>query len=284
MKLQTFRSLWTNGFDLDAALRDCRRGGAFDGVEGPMPLDRGQRRDFVRKVRDAGIPFIAEVATGGGYVPNTRTLATHFADFQRQAEAALEAEPLLLTVLGGCDAWPIALCLNFLERAISFASDLGVDVAFETHRSRATFSPWRTEELLVRVPAMRLTCDFSHWCCVCERLVLDEDPGILRLCAERTRHVHGRVGYAQGPQAPHPAAPAFRESLLAHERWWRTLWEARDRAGDAVFTITPEFGPDGYLQANPFTGEPVASLDEINTWMAQRLRSNFAARSVSAAA
>ena len=34
-RLLLFRSLWTNGFDLDAALADCRAG-KFDGVEGPV--------------------------------------------------------------------------------------------------------------------------------------------------------------------------------------------------------------------------------------------------------
>jgi hypothetical protein len=29
-------------------------------------------------------------------------------------------------------------------------------------------------------------------------------------------------------------------------------------------TITPEFGPDGYLPQLPFTGQPVADLEEIN--------------------
>ena len=42
--------------------------------------------------------------------------------------------------------------------------------------------------------------------------------------------------------------------------------------------MTPEFGPDGYLQAAPFSGKPVADLDEINHWMATRQRERFAKR------
>ena len=34
-------------------------------------------------------------------------------------------------------------------------------------------------------------------------------------------------------------------------------------------------GRHGYLQAAPFTREPVASLDEINRWMAERQRERF---------
>ena len=125
---------------------------------------------------------------------------------------------------------------------------------------------------------MRLTCDFAHWCCVCERLVLDTEPEVLALCAQRASHVHARVGYDQGPQVPHPAAPEHRDALEAHERWWETIWSDAERGGRSAPAMTPEFGPDGYLQAAPFTREPVASLDEINRWMAERERKRFAER------
>ena len=39
--------------------------------------------------------------------------------------------------------------------------------------------------------------------------------------------------------------------------------------------MTPEFGPDGYLQCQPFSGEPVADLREVNLWMAKRERERF---------
>jgi hypothetical protein len=39
--------------------------------------------------------------------------------------------------------------------------------------------------------------------------------------------------------------------------------------------MTPEFGPDGYLQCAPFTGKPVADLAEINLWMAARQKRRF---------
>ncbi len=44
--------------------------------------------------------------------------------------------------------------------------------------------------------------------------------------------------------------------------------------------MTPEFGPDGYLHVLPFHGSPVANLDQVNHWMARRVRENFAIHSV----
>jgi len=277
LRLQLFRSLWTNGFDLDAALADCRSG-EFDGVEGPVPEDASLRRTFAEKLRHSGVPFIAEITTGGGYVPTVSDPARHLAEFRRKAATALDCAPQFVTVLAGCDAWPVACCIDFYGDAIAAAHELGVTASFETHRSRPTFHPWATDALLAQLPALELTCDFSHWCCVCERLVLDGEPDLLARCAARARHIHARVGYEQGPQVPHPAAPEYYAALTAHERWWRVLWAAQEETGREFSTMTPEFGPDGYLQAQPFTAQPAADLDEINRWMVDRQREHFAAR------
>ncbi len=74
---------------------------------------------------------------------------------------------------------------------------------------------------------------------------------------------------------PHPAAPMYREALEAHERWWAQIWQSQFTRGVAVATMTPEFGPDGYLHFLPFTGIPVADLVQINTWMAERQQQHF---------
>jgi hypothetical protein len=158
---------------------------------------------------------------------------------------------------------------------MSIVEDRGVVVSFETHRSRSFLNPWTTRDILRQLPALKLTCDFSHWCVVCERLV-DTEPDVIALCAERAHHVHARVGYDQGAQVPHPAAPEYREALEAHERWWTQIWRSQAQRGTSVSTMTPEFGPDGYLHCLPFTGAPVADLGQINTWMAERQRRRFA--------
>jgi hypothetical protein len=274
MRLLVFRSLWTNGFNLETAIADCRTG-LFDGVEGPAPDDKDGRIAFARILRESGLPFIAEVVTGGGYVPDRNASPdAHLDQLRRKLDAALECSPLFVTVLAGCDAWPMDMCVDFYGKATECAAERNLIASFETHRSRPTFNPWSTRDLLRQLPALRLTCDFSHWCCVTERLALDTEPEILALCAARAMHIHARVGYAQGPQVPHPAAPEYRTELNAHERWWRSICDTQARTGREFFTMTPEFGPDGYLHCAPFTQLAAADLDEVNHWMAARLR-NF---------
>ena len=62
MRLLVFRSLWTNDFDLAAALAECQAG-SFDGVEGPTPSAAAERREFALRLAGSGAPFIAEIAT-----------------------------------------------------------------------------------------------------------------------------------------------------------------------------------------------------------------------------
>ncbi len=274
MELHIFKTLWGHtGSFYDAIDACCEHG--FDGVEGQAPTSIAERHEFRARLNDAGLEYIAEICTAGSYVPQRHaTPAEHLESLRRQAAAAGECQPLFLTVIAGCDAWSVGQSVDFFGNAIAIGDELGISLSFETHRSRSLFNPWTTYEILQQAPALRLTCDFSHWCVVCERLI-DTEPDVLELCAERARHVHARVGYDQGPQVPHPAAPECGEALAAHERWWLQIWRSQLVRGMATSTLTPEFGPDGYLHTLPFTGAPVADLTQINVWMAERQKRRF---------
>ncbi len=267
MKLALFASLWGNELAWPEATAFAA-GNGYHGVEGPPP----------ESGISIGLPYIAEIATGGGYVPDPRlSPADHLDDFARLLDRSLPFRPLRATTLAGLDAWPLTIAVPFFERLLAIAADRGVPLSVETHRSRPTFSPWTTLALLDELPDLRLTADFSHWCAVAERLVLSTDHGLLARLVGRIDHVHGRVGYDQGAQVPDPRAPEYQPALEAHESWWDAVWEEMDARGTATPTLTPEFGPDGYLQCAPFTRKPVANLREVNRWIGQRQQDRLAA-------
>ena len=182
--------------------------------------------------------------------------------------AAAPLAPRFFTILAGCDAWPRDVQIDFFRRAVDLVAELGVICSFETHRSRSFFNPWITIEVAAQIPDLRLTLDISHWVVVCERL-LDTDWEEIYPLFARVHHIHSRVGYPQGPQAPHPAAPEYADCLAFHQRCWEAVWAAQARRGYTVTTMTPEFGPDRYLHTLPFTDMPVADLWQINRWMAE---------------
>jgi sugar phosphate isomerase/epimerase len=275
MSLQIYRTLWgCNSSYAEAAAQAANAG--MDGLEGQVPADDVQRAELAQALADYGLAFIAEITTAGSYVPDRRaTVDAHILSFRDALARSITLKPRLITCIGGCDAWPFSASLRFFREAMALAAQADVPICFETHRARSLFTPWVTLDVARALPDIRFTFDFSHWCVVCERL-LDSELDTLRELAPRAAHIHARVGYDQGPQVPNPAAPEYAAALAAHQRWWEMLWSAMSARGDSLITMTPEFGPDGYLQAEPFTQKPVADLWEINRWMTATERQHFA--------
>lgn len=275
MELQIYKPLWGHvGTFADAVDQAVAAG--FDGIEGPVPEDSEEQESMRAHLEKQRLGLIAEVTTGGGYVPDPKaTPERHLADLRRGIERSLPLSPRFINTQTGLDAWPMAIQIKFHEKVVGLTTEYGVPISVETHRSRSTFSPWVTRDLLEAVPELMITCDFSHWCCVAERLVMDDDPALLALVANRCHHIHARVGYDQGPQVPDPRAPEYAVAVDRHRAWWQILWNERRERGCEVTTFTPEFGTDGYLHLEPYTQKPVADLWEVNRWMAARLTEWF---------
>lgn len=275
MHLKQFRTLWGAKGDIRQIAQAAADAG-FDGLEGQPPMQPTAREAFAQALAEARLDYIGEITTAGSYVPERRaSLAEHLSTLERGLRACRDLKPLFVNCIGGCDAWPEDLSQRFFQEAMALADRYAIAISFETHRSRSLFNPWVTQRMVQALPELQLTADFSHWCVVCERL-MDSELDVLEAIAPQVRHIHARVGYDQGPQVPHPAAPVYAEALAAHQRWWENIWRTQQAAGRALTTLTPEFGPDGYLHQAPFTEEPVADLWEINCWMMRRERAHFA--------
>lgn len=275
MKIELFKTLWGHSGTFARAAEQASLAG-FHGLEGPCPAEPERRREFIDALGEYDLLYIAEISTTGYATPDPgSTVADHLAAFERILDRSLEASPIFFSTMAGSDLWLFKESVEFLTKAQAIAQDRGVRVGFETHRSRSLFHPVITRELLKETPPIELTLDFSHWCVVTERLVLDELPDVLALCAERVLHFQPRVGYDQGPQIPDPRAPEYGTALARHLAWWRVLWEGQRKRGFKRVTATPEFGPDGYLHLEPFTQKPVADLWDLNTWMGRRVEGEF---------
>jgi hypothetical protein len=186
-------------------------------------------------------------------------------------------EPRLIGCHGGRDAWSERQSRQFFEQVLQIEREMGIPVGHETHRGRILYNPWVTSRMLDTFPDLKLVCDFGHWTCVDERL-LHTETEIIRQCAERCIHIHARVGYEEGPQVPDPRAPEYQYCLDAFERWWQLIWDAQEARGLAASTLTPEYGPPGYLHTLPYTRQPVVDLWEISDWQAQCEAARFALR------
>jgi hypothetical protein len=124
------------------------------------------------------------------------------------------------------------------------------------------------------LPKLTLTADLSHWCCACESL-LEDQPATLAQTFPHVRHIHARVGHAQGPQAADFRAPEYTRELQSHLGWWDQIIALRRADGAQVMTMTPEFGPAPYTPALPYSGTLAADPWELNVAMLGVLRERY---------
>ncbi|MBD1555088.1 sugar phosphate isomerase/epimerase family protein [Pseudomonas typographi] len=275
MQLEIFRTLWGYLGDKAQAVAQTREAG-FDGLEARMPLTPAERAEFGRSLASTATPYICTLFTAHDVLPaQAASAAQHLADLEQKLAWASELAPRFCNVLAGNDRWPVAQQVEFFGQALDVAARSGLQVLFETHRGRSFYSPWPTLEVIRQLPALRFTSDISHWVVCCERL-LDDPFDDLQPFIERVVHIQARVGYDQGPQVPHPAAPEYARELAFHQAHWEAIWACQRARGETVTTLTPEFGADGYLHQLPFTAMPVADLWQLNQWMARTERAHFA--------
>ncbi|WP_192985225.1 sugar phosphate isomerase/epimerase family protein [Pseudomonas sp. EggHat1] len=274
MRLEIFRTLWGYRGSWQQAL-DEALGAGFDGIEARIPETAAQRAINARLLREQNVPYIATLFTSTPVLPRqSDSPQVHLEDLRMKLDWAAELSPRLVNVLPGNDRWALSEQVDFFGRAAELALACGLRVCFEIHRGRSLYSPWVTLDVIRQVPELRFTSDISHWLVTCERL-LDDPADDLSAFIERVDHIQARVGYDQGPQVPHPGAPEYAEVLAFHQRHWESIWSSQEKRGLQTTTLTPEFGPDGYLHHLPFTDVPVADLWQLNQWMARCERQHF---------
>jgi sugar phosphate isomerase/epimerase len=205
------------------------------------------------------------------------TIRDHIAIFRQQIELSKKNGAMLYNCHSGSDLFSMADAKAYFDEVLEIEKSVGLPVAHETHRKRLLFHPVQARDLLNLYPTLKICADFSHWVCVCGRL-LEDCQDIIDLAASRAIHIHARVGYSDGPQVSDPRAPEYLPNVLAHENWWDAIWNSQAARGMTVSTLNPEFGPANYMHLLPYTQQPVVSLWEITKWMADRQAVRFVQR------
>lgn len=135
----------------------------------------------------------------------------------------------------------------------------------ETHRNKWSYAAHRVAEVLSKNKNVKFTLDVSHWFCVSESYLEDQQFAVNE-AIKNSLHIHARVGHSQGPQVWDPALPEYDEALNAHLKIW-DRWIANMKAQDKPITITPEFGPPPYLTIGNRTNSLTDEQWRLNLWM-----------------
>jgi len=269
MRLRVARSKW----DMDPVplgeFLQAIAGAGFDASDIHIPSLRETPEETAALHARFGLPLVAMITTEG------RTPEEHRASLEERFRLAARCAPVHINCHTGRDTFTRDENLSIVRAAHDLSARHGIPLSHETHRGRATFSAPATRALLEAMPGMRITADFSHWCCVHESLLADQAETVA-LAVAHSDYIHARVGHAEGPQVSDPRAPEWSAELDAHMSWWKSIAAARRAAGAAELIVCPEFGPAPYMPLLPHSRTPVADLWAVTLFMKDLLRTSLA--------
>ena len=240
-------------------------GAGFDGTEIYLPARPESTTEIRALHEDAGLKIVSHIATEG------TTPDEHLQSLTERYLRAVELRPLFVNSHTGKDHFSFADSLRIFEAGEKLVAEHGVPLLHETHRGRALFCAPAAVSFLRELPSLRLTADFSHWVCVHESDLSDQ-PAALAAAMQAAGHIHGRVGFDEGPQISDPRNPSHAPWLERFTGWWQQILDLRRAEGREWFTVTPEFGPAPYMPLTGASPDPVGDAWETNAWMHQYLR------------
>lgn len=266
MRLMVLKAMWGMTGPLEDQLRRIAEAG-YEGVEAKIDQTEDVA-ELKRLLRQFGLGCVALLNTKG------ENWTEHAMSFRTELEQALTLEPVAINSHSAREKWAWDDQLRFFECALEDQRWAGLPLSHETHRRRSFFVPHTTARLLRYFPELMVTADFSHWCCSAESMLEDQADDVALAC-ERTRHIHGRVGYPEGPQVPDPRAPEWAPYTAQHEAWWEAMMSNLIRIKWEVITFVSEYGPFPYQHVLPFTQEAVSDPWELSLYTAGWARERF---------
>lgn len=243
----------------------------YDGIEMWWPAKKEDQKTLFDALQKHELQ-IGFLTTG-----NSALFKEHIGSYKANLEAIISnhsQKPLYINCHSGKDHYSFEQNNQIVEVSIEKSTTSGIEILHETHRSRMCFAAHITRKFLEKNPQMGLTLDISHWCNVHESL-LDDQTETVDLALQRTKHIHARVGHAEGPQVNDPRAPEWENTLKRHLFWWDEAIKYREKSGAKRMTFLTEFGPADYLPTLPYTRQPVANQWDINVFMMNLLKERY---------
>jgi hypothetical protein len=269
VKIKFFCPLWGSAsLSYPQFFKKAREDG-YDGVEMSLPFNKAEKSEILSLLRDYDLELVAQ-----HYETSDPDPRLHRENYRKHLYNLAEAKPLFINSQTGKDYFSFKQNAELIDISFQVEKETSVPVYHETHRGKFSFALHITRQFLEMIPKLELGLDVSHWCNVAESLLHDQ-PGNLEIALLHTRHIHARVGYAEGPQITDPRLAEWEETLNFHLSCWDKVYENFKLLKREYLTITPEFGPYPYMQHLPFTRMPVANQWEINAYMKDMLKARY---------
>ncbi|HEY0667683.1 MAG TPA: sugar phosphate isomerase/epimerase [Sphingobacteriaceae bacterium] len=271
MTIKFFCTHWGSaGMKWDDFIQKVKHSG-YEGIEYGFgrEVSEGELTNFWNRAEKENLLVIAQ-----HYDTYESDFSKHYDLYAAWLEKAVAFKPLKINSQTGKDFFSFEQNKALIDLATDVSKNTGIEICHETHRNKFSFAAHITAEYLKKIPYLNITLDVSHWVCVAESYLHDQQE-TMKLAISRTGHLHARVGYPEGPQVSDPRSPEWKEALDIHLAWWDSIIEFKRQTNSAMMTVCTEFGPAPYMPLLPFTVQPVANQWDINVYMMNLLRSRW---------
>ena len=241
----------------------------YDGIDTWVPEDVNEKKKFISLLDKHQLKIVSHQ-----YQAKGNSIDEYCKSMEYYLSLSMECDPLLINSHSGKDYFSFDDQLKVIDTVEEFSMKHNIVVTHETHRGHIGYSPYNAMELFKQRPAMKITADFSHWTCVTESW-LQNSTSIMEEAIRRTKHVHARVGFTQGPQIPDPRLSSWQEPVSFFMALWKRIIEYQKSVVSDTLTITAEFGPPPYMWTDTKDNSPVTNQWEVNCFMKDLLRKTF---------
>lgn len=241
----------------------------FSGVEIDLPFNKQEKQDILLMLKDLELDFI-----GQHWQTKDVNFKAHKENYKKHLYNLVEANPLLVNSHTGMDFFTFEQNAELIEIAQTIENETNVVITHETHRSRFSFAAHVCYKYLESFSSLKLTSDLSHWCCVAETL-LENQESALQKAIQHTYHIHARVGSSQSPQVIDPRDAVYAEELNLFNTWWIAMIEHAAKNNRKFITITTEYGPFPYALYQPHTVTPLGDQWDINQFIKDEIQKRW---------
>lgn len=269
MKVQFYYPRWgSENTNWDTFCQLVKEAG-YEGVEAPVPEDLKEQEIMMNALKKYDLLLIAQY-----YQSFEKDFEVHIAHYTKYLRFYAAVKPVKINTQTGKDYFSFEQNAELFAIANAITQETGITICHETHRNKALFAAHIAHDFLKRLPDLKITADFSHWCNVAESLLEDQQEALAFAC-KQVEHLHSRVGHSQSAQVIDPRLPKFKTELDAHLKWWDEIVKNYQDNKKSTLTITTEFGPAPYMVHLPFTDMPIANQWDINLYMMQLLKERY---------
>ena len=229
-----------------------------------VPHDKKQAQNLASVLSSNNMKLVAQIWES----VESDEVDDAIAFLENSIERSVKLNPVYINSQTGKDYFNFEENARILKAVELFSETYKIKIVHELHRGKFSYHPLVAFEYYSHIPSLELTADLSHWVNVTEsNLESERLKPALDETFKRTRHIHARVGFVEGPQITDPRAPEWQEQLMLHMKWWGDIIQMNMDQGFSEVGITPEFGPYPYMIQHPYTKKDIADLWEINVYM-----------------